>query len=77
MLMDISFLHTWKEYIERENEGKVGRPFEYPQEFFVFLSKIRALWMIPFREMEAFVRNLSKLTGKLRPLRAKLPYSRV
>ena len=68
MLMDTSFLDRWKEDLERENEGKVGRPYEYPQEFFVFLSKVRSLWNVPFRELEASVRNLSKLTGKFRPL---------
>ncbi len=66
--MDTSFLNRWKENLERENEGKVGHPYEYPQEFFVFLSKIRSLWNVPFRELEAFVRKLSELTGKFRPL---------
>ena len=68
VLMDTSFLNRWKENLERENEGKVGHPYEYPQEFFVFLSKIRSLWNVPFRELEAFVRKLSELTGKFRPL---------
>ncbi len=63
VLMDTSFLDRWKENLERENEGKVGHPYEYPQEFFVFLSKIRSLWNVPFRELEAFVRKLSELTG--------------
>ncbi len=68
VLMDTSFLDRWKENLDRENEGKVGHPYEYPQEFFVFLSKIRSLWNVPFRELEAFVRKLSELTGKFRPL---------
>jgi len=41
--MDTSFLNTWGDDLERENEGKVGGPYEYPQEFFLFLSKIRSL----------------------------------
>ena len=68
VLMDTSFLDRWKEDLERENEGKVGRPYEYPQEFFVFLSKVRSLWNVPFRELETFVRNISKLTGIFHPL---------
>jgi len=68
MLMDASFLDTWKDDLERENEEKVGIPFEYPQEFFVFLSKIRFLWNVPFRELEAFVMNIVKLTGKFCPI---------
>jgi hypothetical protein len=38
VLIDTSFLNTWKNDLERENEGKVGRPYEYPEEFFLFLS---------------------------------------
>ncbi|MFG1445720.1 MAG: transposase [Thermoplasmatales archaeon] len=66
--MNTSFLDRWKEDLGRENEGKVERPYEYPMEFFVFLSKIRSLWNVQFRELEAFVRRLSELTGKFRPL---------
>ena len=43
VLMDTSFLNTWGDDLERENEVKVGRPYEYPKEFFLFLSKIRSL----------------------------------
>ena len=43
VLIDTSFLHTWKNDLERENEGKVGRPYGYPEEVFLFLSKIRSL----------------------------------
>jgi len=68
VLVDTSFLNTWKNDLEGENEGKVGRPYEYPEEFFLFLSKIRLLWNVPFRELEAFVGKLSEPTGKLRPL---------
>ena len=48
MLLDTSFLHSWKEDVERENEGKVGHPYEYPQKFFVFLSKVRSLWNVSY-----------------------------
>lgn len=39
VLLDTSFLKTWKEDLEKENEGKVGRPYEYPQGFLVLLSQ--------------------------------------
>jgi len=54
--------------LERENNGKIGRPYEYPMEFFIYLAKIRSLWNFPFRVLEAWVRGLSKITGKFRPL---------
>jgi hypothetical protein len=68
VLLDTSFLESWKDDLEKENDGKVGHPYEYPQEFFVFLSRMRSLWNVPFRELEGFVRKLSELTGKFRPL---------
>ncbi len=68
MLLDTSFLDTWEESLARENGGKIGRPFEYPPEFFLFLSKIRALGNVSFRALEGFVRKLSEITGKFRPL---------
>ena len=68
VLLDTSFLDSWEDSLGTENKGKVGRPYEYPEEFFLFLSKMRALWNIPFRALEGFIRMLSKLTGKFRPL---------
>lgn len=68
ILLDTSFLDSWKDDLDEENDGKVGHPYEYPQEFFVFLSKVRSLWNVPFRELEGFVRKLSQLTGKFKPL---------
>ncbi len=68
ILLDLSFLETWEKDLERENNGKIGRPYEYPMEFFIFLSKIRFLWGLSFRELEAFVREISERTKKFRPM---------
>jgi hypothetical protein len=68
ILLDTSFLDSWNDDLGKENEGKVGHLYEYPQEFFVFLSKVRELWNVPFRELEGFVRKLSELTGRFKPL---------
>ncbi len=68
MLIDTDVFEKWNRYLEIENNGKIGRPYEYPIEFFEFLMRIRALWNVPFRVLESFVRILSKITGKFRPL---------
>jgi len=68
MLIDTDVFEKWEKYLKLENNGKIGRPYEYPIEFFEFLMKIRALWDVPFRVLESFVRILSKITGKFRPL---------
>jgi hypothetical protein len=41
-------MDSWNDDLGKENEGKVGHPYEYPQEL--------------------FVRKLSRLTGKFKPL---------
>ncbi|MGC8620179.1 MAG: transposase [Thermoplasmata archaeon] len=68
ILLDFSMLEKWETLIEKENKDKFGRPYEYTVEFFEFLMRIRALWNHPFRNLESFVRVLSKITGKFRPL---------
>ena len=68
VLIDTSFLDSWEESLSRENDGKIGHSFDYPQEFFDFLAKIRSLWNVPFMETDCFVRKLSELAGKFRPL---------
>jgi len=55
------FFHRNKS-LERENNGKIDRPYEYPLEFFIYLAKIRSLWNAPFHVLEAFVRKFSKIT---------------
>ncbi len=57
ILLDTSFPNKWEEELEIENNGKTERPYEYPMEFFIFLSKIRSLWSLSFRELEGFVRE--------------------
>ncbi|MEM4090890.1 MAG: transposase, partial [Thermoplasmatales archaeon] len=63
VLMDTSFLNSWNDDLKRENDRKVGHPYEYPQEFFIFLSKVRELWNVPFRELEGFVKKLSEFSS--------------
>ena len=48
LLLDTYFHLSRKEGLEKENEGKLGRLYEYPQEFFVFQSKIGTLWNVHF-----------------------------
>jgi hypothetical protein len=54
------------------NNGKVGRPFQYPQTFMRFLGFLHVAFL-PFRQMEGFLR---KLSGYLPMLRA-IDYSTI
>jgi len=55
----------------------MGRSSGYPEEFFLFLSKIRSLRNSPFRELELFIRKLPKLTVKFRPLSYVVIFHRI
>ncbi|MEM3192819.1 MAG: transposase, partial [Candidatus Parvarchaeota archaeon] len=77
VLMDTSFLNSWNDDLKRENDRKVGHLYEYPQEFFIFLSKVRELWNVPFRELDGFIKKLTELIGKFRPLSYVAIFQRV
>jgi len=40
------------------NDGKVGKPFEYPESFLAMLAIIHA-YLLPYRQLEGFVRALT------------------
>ncbi|MEM4068108.1 MAG: hypothetical protein QXV17_14750 [Candidatus Micrarchaeaceae archaeon] len=70
--MDTSFLNSWNDDVKKENDRKVGHLYEYPQEFFIFLSKVRELWNVLFRELEGFVKKLSDIVQAIE-LRRNIP----
>ena len=75
ILLDTSFLESWNGDLEKENDGKVGHPYEYPQEFFIFLSRMRSLWNVRFRELEGFVRKLNPESSLLYDMTSIPSYS--
>jgi hypothetical protein len=47
------------------NQGKRGKPFEYPTNFIKFLAPVRVFFRLPYRQEEGFVEALSKLVPEL------------
>ena len=64
-LMDPGFLIHCRNLLEEINLNKRGRPFKTPNAFIAFLAKIRAMFSIPFRSIEAWARIVSRVTGIL------------
>ena len=60
VLLYTSFPDSREESLDTENRGKVGRPYEYPDEFFPFLSKMSVLWNVPFRMLEGIHKDALK-----------------
>ncbi len=66
LLIDLDFLENWEDELERMNEGKRGRPFEYPEQFIEFLGFPRYFFSLPYRQEEGFVEALAKLVPNLK-----------
>lgn len=60
-----------------EVRGVEARPYEYPQEFFSSLSKMKSLWDVPFSTLDGFIRNLSDITGEFNPMNYAEVFQRV
>lgn len=58
VLLDMDFIDSWPDELARMNEGKVGKPFEYPESFLAMLAVIHA-YLLPYRQLEGFTRALT------------------
>ena len=59
ILMDISFLGSYKKEIKNMNKGKVGAPFEYSSTYIQFLAFLKIGFKISYRTVQGIVRGLS------------------
>lgn len=62
----MDFLRSWNEEIEKMNEDKGGRPYDYPQTFMIFLKVLHDCIQIRYRQLEGFMRDLSKYIPKMK-----------
>lgn len=59
ILLDMDFIDSWPDELARMNEGKVGKPFEYPESFLAMLAVVHA-YLLPYRQLEGFTKALTK-----------------
>jgi len=65
--ISLDFLEKWDEELQKMNKGKVGRPYLYPETFIYFLGFLHIVFL-PLRQLEGFLRRLSKYIPRLKPL---------
>ena len=53
----------WKVLLKEKNEGLRGPPYRTPSAFITFLTKLRAMYSIPFRSIEGIARIFARITG--------------
>ena len=59
ILLDMDFVADWSRELETMNEGKEGARFRYPETFVKLLAVVHA-YILPYRQLEGFVRALTQ-----------------
>lgn len=58
ILFDFRLFEEWNEELEVMNEGKRGRPYEFPDIFIQFLMRLKSIFKIDYRSVEGIARRL-------------------
>jgi len=61
LYLSLEFVENWDLELARMNKNKRGRPYEYPEQFILFMAFVHIIFYMPYRQMEGFVRKLSEL----------------
>ena len=59
LYINLDFVENWDEEVKKQNLGKKGRPYLYPETFIQFSAVIYEIFHLPYRQMEGFYRKLS------------------
>jgi hypothetical protein len=59
ILLDMEFLDNWSKELKIMNKGKEGARFRYPESFIRLLAIIQHAYLLPYRQLEGFIRALS------------------
>jgi hypothetical protein len=62
--IDLNFLGNWEDELSEMNKGKVGKPYEYPDSLFVWISPIYTF--LDSRKVEGFMCKLSEYIPRMK-----------
>jgi len=62
---DLEFLKDIQKELKKQNKGKRGRPFDYPDSLIQFCRIIYHVFHLPYRQLEGFMKKLSLLVPGL------------
>jgi hypothetical protein len=65
LLLNLEFLDDYEDELRTMNRGKVGRPYALADDYMEFLSVVRYLFVMPYRQLEGFIRVLNRLVPRL------------
>ncbi len=66
--LDEKIMDEWREELKKENDGKVGEPFHYPEAYIRLIAFTRLLFHLPYRQTEGFMIFLSKYVDGLKAI---------
>ena len=59
ILLDLDFVADWSRELKAMNDGKEGARYRYPESFVKLLAVVHA-YVLPYRQLEGFMRALSQ-----------------
>jgi len=59
ILLDLDFVTNWSKELKEMNERKEGARYTYPESFIKLLAVVHA-YILPYRQLEGFMRGLSQ-----------------
>ena len=65
ILLDLDFVAGWSRELKSMNEGKEGGRYRYPESFIKLLAVVHA-YVLPYRQLEGFMRGLNQYVDGLK-----------
>src|SRR3990172_1346687 len=59
IIIDLDFVAGWSRELKAMNDGKEGGRYRYPETFIKLLAVVHA-YVLPYRQLEGFMRGLSQ-----------------
>ena len=59
IFIDLDFVANWQKELKAMNDGKEGGRYRYPESFIKLLAVVHA-YVLPYRQLEGFMRGLSQ-----------------
>jgi len=65
ILLDLDFVAGWQKELRAMNQGKEGARYRYPESFIKLLAVVHA-YVLPYRQLEGFMRGLCQYVDGLK-----------
>jgi len=65
IFIDLDFVANWQRELKAMNDGKEGGRYQYPESFIKLLAVVHA-YVLPYRQLEGFMRGLTQYVDGLK-----------